>query len=295
MKNALGFDEIGIGVGLRTPYYDLFYETPPKSVSWLEAVTENFMPLKKGEMTAPLEKLLKFRRNLPVVLHGVSMSLGSTDPIDKNYLKNLKSLISTVQPAWVSDHLCWGSFRGVNFHDLYPLPYSEEALKNVARKISQIQDFLGHRILVENVSSYANFESSEMSEWEFVAELANEADCGLLLDVNNVYVSSRNHGFDPFEYLRAIPTERIGQIHLAGHSDHGTHIVDTHDEAICEPVWKLYEWCTQRWGKISGMIERDDNFPTWTELENELVRMKRIYETDRKIQKDKSQELAAVL
>jgi uncharacterized protein len=204
------------------------------------------------------------------VLHGVSLSLGSADPLNEDYLARLRALVDRIEPAWVSDHLCWTGVDGVNLHDLLPLPYTEEVLNYLAARIDRVQGVLGRRILVENVSSYLTFAESQISEWEFVAELAKRADCGLLLDVNNVYVSSVNHGFDPLRYLDALPAERIGQIHLAGHSRQGGVLIDTHDHPVCPEVWALYRAAVERFGAVSTMIERDDHIPEFAELVAEL-------------------------
>lgn len=265
------FKDLGIGVGLRAQHYEHFLTTPPKSVSWVEVISENHMAWQTQPVGRPLQTLLKVRRHLPVALHGVSLSIGSADPINKNYLTHLNELIDRVEPSIVSDHLCWTGVNGTNLHDLLPLPYTQSVLKHVASKINQVQDFLGRQILIENPSSYLQFKQSEMTEWQFMAELSKLADCGLLLDVNNVYVSSVNHGFDPLEYLSAIPKERVGQIHLAGHSNKGSHLIDTHDHPVCKEVWELYRWVCRHFGQKTTMVERDDNIPEWQELEQELV------------------------
>lgn len=209
-------------------------------------------------------------------MHGVSLSLGSTDPLSQTYLKSLKKLTDQVQPLWISDHLSWTSYEGQHLHDLLPLPYTEEAIRHVVERIKQVQDFIGERILLENLSSYVEFESSEMPEWQFLSEIAHRADCGILLDVNNVYVSSRNHGFDPIQYLENIPLERVGQIHLAGHSVVGKYLIDTHDAPVCPEVWELYRWTTQNLGAVTTMIERDKNIPALGDLIKELGQAKAI-------------------
>lgn len=270
------FKDRGIGVGLRPPHYSQFLSGKPESVSWVEVITENFLAWSNDQKIRPQQTLQNIRQNVPVALHGVSLSLGSVEPIDKTYLERFKNLIREIVPIWVSDHLCWTGAGGKNLHDLLPLPYTEEAIAVLSRNISTVQEFLGRRILVENVSSYIEFEHSEMKEWEFINEIVRRADCGILLDVNNVYVSSFNHGFDPLEYLNAIPKDRVGQIHLAGHSNNGTHLVDTHDAPISEPVWDLYRWVTENFPAVSTMIERDGNIPEWSMLEAELMRVKEI-------------------
>src|SRR5689334_14983561 len=226
-----GFPRLGHGIGLRPPHYAaVIAERPP--VDWFEVISENFM-VDGGN---PRRVLRLARERYPVVLHGVSLSLGSVDPLDEGYLDRLAALAAEVEPAWVSDHLCWSSFGGHTGHDLWPLPFTEEALVHVGARVQRVQERLGRRILVENVSSYLQFTASHLTEWEFLAELSRRTDCGLLLDVNNVYVSAHNHGFSADEFLGGLPVERVGQMHLAGHRDEGTHLLDTHDHPICDPV-----------------------------------------------------------
>jgi len=256
---------LGFGLGLRTQHYEAILESRPK-VDWFEIISENFM-VPGGK---PLHYLDRIRAHYPMVMHGVSMSIGSIDPLDRNYLKQLKALIERVQPAWVSDHLCWTGVAHKNMHDLLPLPYTEEAVRHVADRIGQVQDYLGRRMLIENVSSYVSYEQAEMTEWDFLREIVTRADCLLLFDVNNVYVSSFNHGFNAHDYLDAIPAERVQQIHLAGHRNLDTHIIDTHDEPVIDPVWDLYRETIARLGPVSTMIERDDNIPPLPELLGEL-------------------------
>ncbi len=256
---------LGFGLGLRTVHYEDILATRPH-VDWFEALSENYM-VPGGK---PLYYLDRIRADYPIVLHGVSMSIGSTDPLDLEYLKELKALANRVEPVWMSDHLCWTGIATRNMHDLLPLPYTREAVNHVAGRISQVQEYLGRQILIENVSSYVNFEQSEMTEWEFLREIAERADCLLLFDVNNVYVSGFNHGFDPREYIDALPSQRIQQIHLAGHTNCGTHIIDTHDAAIIDEVWKLYSYTIEAFGPISTMIERDDHIPDLDVLVAEL-------------------------
>ncbi len=264
------FQDLGVGVGLRAPFFSQFLRKIPKPVSWVEVVTENYLPWNDGNHLYPKSRLEKIRQEVPIVLHGVSLSLGSADPIDKNYLKRLKALVDELQPAIVSDHLCWTSFRGKNYFDLYPLPYTREVARHVIQKIQEVQEFLGRRILVENLSSYLEFKDSEMTEWEFLAEVLRGADCGLLLDVNNVYVSACNHHFDPHEYISALPAAQIGQIHLAGHSVLKNFLIDTHDAPVCAQVWDLYRWTLEQIGMRSTMLERDGNIPDWATLALEL-------------------------
>ena len=261
---------LGHGVGLRTTHFPRVLDGTARA-DWFEAVSENFM-IDGGRPLAVLERA---RASCPVVLHGVSLSLGSTDPLSKRYLQALRALVDRVAPAWVSDHLCWGSVGGHYAHDLLPLPYTEEALEHVVERVETVQNRLGRQILIENVSSYLTFAHSAMPEWEFLAAIAERADCGILLDVNNVYVSAVNHGFDPERYVMAMPPDRVGQIHLAGHSDKGTHLLDTHDGHVVPAVWDLYRVAVQRCGPISTLIEWDDRVPEWGVLcaEAERARM----------------------
>lgn len=256
---------LGFGLGLRTDHYDAVIKQKPE-VDWFEIISENYM-VPGGK---PLHYLDKIRQDYPMVMHGVSMSLGSSDPLNQTYLKDLKALVQRVEPQWVSDHLCWGGVHGKNMHDLLPLPYTEETITYVADRISQVQDTLGRQILIENVSSYVNYTASTMSEWEFLATLTERADCLILLDINNIYVSAFNHEFDPLEYLNAVPIKRVWQFHLAGHQNNGHYIVDTHDHPVVDPVWELYAHAVRRFGPVSTMIERDDNIPPLEELLEEL-------------------------
>jgi uncharacterized protein (UPF0276 family) len=261
----------GFGLGLRPVHYPDFLREP-HAVDWLEIISDNYL-VPGGKPLAMLDAVLE---RYPVAMHGVSLSIGSTDGLDLQYLADLKALARRAQPLWISDHLCWTGVAGRNAHDLLPLPYSEEALRLVVRHVGQVQDTLGQRILLENVSSYLEYRSSDMSEWEFLRRVAEEADCLLLLDVNNIYVSSVNHGFDARAFMRHLPAERVQQIHLAGHSDHGDYIVDTHDHPVAEPVWALYREACQMFGEVATMIERDDNIPALAELIAELDRARAI-------------------
>lgn len=262
---------LGFGLGLRPAHYETILTESP-AVDWFEIISENYL-VPGGR---PLHYLDRIRERYPVVMHGVSLSIGTQDPLDREYLKQLRALADRVDPAWISDHLCWTGAHGLNAHDLLPLPYTGEALKHVAARVAEVQDFLGRRILLENVSSYVSYPESEMSEWEFLRELAVRADCLILLDVNNIYVSSVNHEFDPLTYLNAIPVERVWQFHLAGHRNHGDYIIDTHDEPVIDPVWELYAAAVRRFGRVSTMIERDDNIPPLAELLAELDRARSI-------------------
>jgi uncharacterized protein len=264
---------LGFGLGLRSEHYEaIFAAEPGPRVDWFEAISENYM-VGGGK---PLRWLERVRERYPVVLHGVSLSIGSSDPLDSAYLIELKALVERIQPAWVSDHLCWTGVAGRNMHDLLPLPHTEEAVHHVAGRVRQVQDFVGRRILLENVSTYADFRHSVLPEWEFLRAVAEEADCLLLLDVNNIYVNSQNHGFDPLDYLRAVPARRVQQIHLAGHSRNGELLIDTHDHPVPEPVWALYAEALRRFGAVATMIERDDRIPPLAELVAELDRARAI-------------------
>jgi uncharacterized protein (UPF0276 family) len=269
--NAITASSPGFGLGLRTAHYQDFLSAPQR-VDWLEIMSENYL-VPGGK---PLRMLEAVRERYPVVMHGVSMSIGSARGLDGAYLCDLGRLAARVEPLWISDHLCWTGVDGQQLHDLLPLPYNEDALRVVVRNVRQAQDVLGRRIALENVSSYLEYRASRMTEWEFLAAVAEEADCLLLLDVNNVYVNSRNHGFDPVRFLDALPVERVQQIHLAGHSDHGTHIVDTHDHPVAEPVWELYRHACQRFGSVATLLERDDRIPPLPELVDELDRARSV-------------------
>jgi uncharacterized protein len=256
---------LGFGLGLRVPHYEEILADRPR-VDWFEVLSENyFVPGGK-----PLDYLERIRRDYPVVMHGVSMSIGAHGPLNFKYLAELKALADRIEPRWISDHLCWTGVNGYNLHDLMPLPYTEEAMRHVADHVRQVQDFLGRRILLENVSSYLTYRQSEMTEWDFLREISESADCHILLDINNIYVSAFNHCFDPKAYLNAIPVNRVQQFHLAGHENYGDYIIDTHDAPVIDPVWELYAAAVRRFGPVSTMIERDDNIPPLAELMEEL-------------------------
>ena len=256
---------LGFGLGLRSDHYEEILQESPR-VDWFEAISENYL-VGGGK---PLRWLDRIRERYPVVLHGVSLSIGSTAPLDHAHLIGLKALAERIQPAWISDHLCWTGIGGRNLHDLMPLPHTEEAVRHVAARVREVQDFLGRRILLENVSSYLDYSHSTVPEWEFLRAVAEAADCLILLDVNNIYVNSQNHGFDPLAYLRAMPVRRVQQIHLAGHSRSGELLIDTHDHPVPEPVWALYAEALRRFGPVATMIERDDRIPPLAELVEEL-------------------------
>jgi len=271
MANIENLPFLGFGLGLRPQHYSDIL-AGGHGVDWFEIISENYM-VAGGRA---LHNLDRVRADHPIVMHGVSMSIASTDPLDMDYLGVLKALAARIEPAWISDHLCWTGVHGINLHDLLPVPFTREALDHVVERISRVQDFLGRRIAIENASSYVSFSGSEMEEWEFVAEMTRRADCLLLVDVNNVYVASFNHGFDPAAYLAAMPADRVVQMHLAGHEHRGTHIVDTHDDEVSGPVWDLYREAVRRFGAVSTMIERDDRIPPLSELIAELGIARRI-------------------
>jgi hypothetical protein len=254
----------GIGVGLRMPHISHILDRKPV-VGWFEIISENYM-VDGGRPLAVLDRILE---RYKVVQHGVSMYLGSAEALNREHLRRLKTLVRRTKTPWLTDHLCWGSVDGRYTHDLLPMPYTFEAAKITARKIRQAQDFLEVPIAVENVSSYAEFHISEMTEWEFLNEVVERANCGILLDVNNIYVSSRNHDFDPYEYLNAVPPERVAQIHIAGHSHFEKYILDTHDHPVIGPVWKLYERAIERSGPVPTLLEWDDRIPSFDELDAE--------------------------
>ena len=262
----LTFPPLGFGLGLRVTHYEAILATHPPDAHQV---------VPGGR---PLHYLMRMRERYPLAMHGVSLSIGSSAPLDREYLRQLKALAQRIEPAWISDHLCWTGVAGRNTHDLLPLPYTEEALASVVERVRAVQDFLGRRILLENVSSYVAFRDSHLSEWQFLAEIATRADCLILLDVNNIYVSAVNHEFDPLEYLNAIPAERVQQIHLAGHEDHGDYLIDTHDHPVPDPVWELYASAVRRFGAVSTMIERDDRIPPLEELCAELSQARTLCE-----------------
>jgi uncharacterized protein len=259
-----GFTYYGVGIGLRIPHYDHIFERQP-AVDWFEIISENFM-VDGGRPLAMLDRILERYR---VVQHGVAMYFGSAEPVNREHLRRLKTLVRRTKTPWLSDHLCWGSVDGLYTHDLLPMPYTFEAAEVTARKIREVRDFLEIPIAVENVSSYAEFHVSEMTEWEFLNEVVERADCGILLDVNNIFVSSQNHDFDPFEYLNSVPVERVAQIHIAGHSKYEKYILDTHDHPVIDPVWSLYERAIERVGPTATLLEWDDRIPSFEEVHAE--------------------------
>lgn len=275
MREQNLFPNLGTGLGLRAPHYSHIAEKKPK-LGWFEAISENYMGLSDSGHGRPLKILESIRQDYDVVLHGVSLSIGSTDELNMPYLKKLRELISRIEPRWISDHLCWTGVDKENIHDLLPLPFTQEAVSHLVERIKKVQDFLGQRILLENVSSYITFKHSEITEWEFLSEVSKKADCGILLDVNNVYVNSVNHQFDPVKYLKSLPLERVGQIHLAGHSRQGNILVDTHDAPVCDEVWDLYRIAIKTFGPISTMVEWDAQIPEFDRLKLEIDKAKKI-------------------
>lgn len=275
MKNRKYFENLGIGLGLRSQHYSHIAQSSP-AVDWYEAISENYMGLSQSGSGRQLKVLENIRKNHEIVLHGVSLSIGSVDELNFDYLRRLKMLTERIEPRWISDHFCWTGVRGENLHDLLPLPFTKEAIDHLVPRILKVQDFLGRRILLENASSYISFKHSEMTEWEFVREVCERADCGLLLDVNNVYVNSVNHGFDPCTYLKALPVERIGQIHLAGHSQEGEILVDTHDGPVCDEVWDLFRSAVGLYGPVSTMVEWDAKIPEFSQLHAEIKKAEKI-------------------
>jgi uncharacterized protein (UPF0276 family) len=263
---------LGHGIGLRRDHFERILAGPGR-IDWFEAISENFM-VPGGRA---LDVLTRVRERYPIVLHGVSLSIGSADPLDERYLDELDALAQRFQPAWISDHLCWTGIGGHNAHDLLPLPYTEEALRHVVERVGRVQDRLRRAIALENVSSYIAYRDSQMPEWEFLAEIARRSGCGILLDVNNIYVSGRNHDFEPLDYIAGVPIDAVWQFHLAGHSDKGTFLLDTHDHPVIDPVWDLYRAAVERFGEVSTLIEWDDHIPPFERLEAESERARAIF------------------
>jgi uncharacterized protein (UPF0276 family) len=273
---------LGYGLGLRNEHYDYVLENQPR-VDWFEVISENFM----NTGGQPMRILRKVRENYPVILHGVSLSLGAVDPLNEEYLRQLKILADEIQPPWMSDHLCWGSHGAHYAHDLLPLPYTQETLEHLIPRVHHVQEYLNRPFLLENVSSYLTYKESEMSEWDFLAELVKRTGSKLLLDINNIYVSSRNHGFDSKTFINAIPQSAVGQFHLAGHKDFGKYVNDTHDHDVCDAVWSLYEAACERFAPVATMIERDGNIP---EFENVFAEMMKAKEIQEKVRNEKSNQ-----
>jgi uncharacterized protein len=267
MANRFGLPNLGIGLGLRTVHYSTIVETRP-AVAWFEIISDNYL----RTAGRPLDFLDAIAASYPIVMHGVSLSIGSTDPLDDQYLLELRALRDRVGALWVSDHLCWTGVAGRNAHDLLPLPYTEEALRHVTERVKHVQDFLGAPLVLENPSTYVEFAGASMREWEFLGRLAEDADCALLLDVNNVYVSAKNHGFDPLTYLQAVPFERVVQFHVAGHTDHGTHVIDSHIGPVLDPVWRLLATAHERAQGASILLEWDAEIPSFDVTHAEALR-----------------------
>jgi uncharacterized protein (UPF0276 family) len=258
---------LGVGIGLRVPHYSHILSEKP-TVDWFEIISENFMV----DGGRPLEVLDQIADQYTVIMHGVSMYFGSTDPVNREHLKNLKALIRRTNTPWLSDHLCWGSVDGNYSHDLLPMPYTKSAALVAAEKIRFVRDTLDIPICVENVSSYAEYNASTMTEWQFLSEVVEKADCGILLDVNNIYVSAQNHGFDPYTYIDNIPLHRVGQIHIAGHSKYERFIIDTHDSAPIDPVWQLYAYVIAKIGSTPTLLEWDAHIPSFNEVHTEALK-----------------------
>jgi len=257
----------GHGFGLRVPHYGTFLDDGVVGADVVEVITENFLD-RGGRPAAVLDRV---RRDVPVALHGVSLSIGATAPLDRDYLRRLRALCDRIEPAIVSDHLCWGSFGGHHGHDLWPMPFCEEAVAHVVDRVNAAQEALGRQILLENVSSYVAYADSVLPEWEFLGEVARRADCGLLLDVNNVFVTARNHDLSAERYIDNVPADRVGQFHLAGHLDRGAFLLDNHGCAVAPPVWRLYERAVARFGNLPAIVEWDDNVPPLEELVGEVA------------------------
>jgi uncharacterized protein (UPF0276 family) len=265
-----GYTEYGVGIGLRIPHYQHIFEKKPV-VDWFEIISENYM-VDGGRPLHLLDQILEQYR---VVQHGVSMYFGSAEPLNREHLRRLKHLVQRTRTPWLTDHLCWGSVDGRYTHDLMPMPYTMEAARTTAEKIRQVQDAVEIPVAVENVSSYAEFHVSEMTEWEFLNEVVERADCGILLDVNNIYVSSQNHNFNPYDYLNSVPAERVAQIHIAGHSKFQKYTLDTHDHPVLDPVWKLYARAIERCGPTATLLEWDDSIPPFEEVHREALKANR--------------------
>ena len=256
---------LGFGLGLRSTYYQAILEQRP-AIDWFEIVSENYL-VAGGKALYFLDAI---GEQYPLVMHGVSLSIGGPHELDRDYLRQLKHLAARVQPAWISDHLCWSRGNAHQLHDLLPLPYTEESLQHVAARVRQVQDVIERPLVLENVSSYLRCADDQFSEWQFLAALSELSGCELLLDVNNVYVSARNHGFDAWTFISTLPKSRIRQLHLAGHSDYGSYLIDTHDQPVSDPVWQLYQRTLQHLGPVSTLLERDDHFPDLDVLLDEL-------------------------
>ena len=274
-KNRWNLPDLGFGVGLRSVHFGhILANNPP--VDWFEVLSENYM----DTGGRPLYVLDQIAERYPIVCHGVSLSIGSTDPLDMDYLRKLKTLAARVRAHWISDHLCWTGVSGLNIHDLLPMPYTEESLRYTIARVKTVSEFLERPLVLENPSTYLEFGASTITEWEFMRQMAEEADCGILLDVNNVYVSSYNHGFDPVEYLEAIPAERVTQYHLAGHTNKGTHIIDTHSDHVIDEVWELYRQAYKKTGGRATLLEWDEDIPSFQVVHAEALKAKQYREQE---------------
>ncbi len=272
--NRFGLPNLGFGLGLRTAHYEhILSRWPP--VDWFEIISENFMAT-QGQ---PLQILDQIAERYPIVMHGVSLNIGSTDPIDFDYLGKLKALARRVEPRWISDHICWTGVNHLSSHDLLPLPYNDEVVAHLVGRIRTVQDFLERPLLFENPSTYVEFAASTMPEWELIAQVAEGADCGLLLDVNNIYVSCFNHGWDADQYLAAVPFDRVVQIHLAGHTHKTTHIIDTHSDHVVDEVWELYRKAIERGGPRATMVEWDSAIPSFDVVHAEVLKARDLLAT----------------
>lgn len=265
---------LGIGIGLRPAHYETIFSTQP-DIDWFEIISENFM-VDGGSALDVLDRILE---RYPVVQHGVNLAIGSPDPLDFDYLRRLKALARRTKTPWISDHLCWGRLPGAHYHDLLPLPYTKEVVHYVVERAKIVQDYLELPFALENLSSYVAYQGDQMDEWEFYSAIVEGADIFMMLDVNNIYVSSRNHGFDPKEYSRNLPFDRVLQIHLAGHSDHGTHVLDTHDHPVCDAVWELYGEIYPRTRGVSTLLEWDDHFVSFEETWKEALKAKQFQQS----------------
>jgi uncharacterized protein (UPF0276 family) len=275
MANRCGYPDLGFGIGLRSVHFDYILKNNP-AVDWFEVLSENYL----DTGGRPLHVLDQVAERYPVVLHGVSLSVGSTDAVNFDYLRKLKALAKRIKAHWISDHLCWTGVTGLNTHDLLPMPYTDQALRHAIERVKIIQDFLGRPIALENASTYLEFAASTWPESEFLAAIAEQANCGILLDVNNVYVSSFNHGFDPEAYIDRIPSDRVVQMHLAGHTNKGTHILDTHSDYVIETVWKLYRYAHRRLGGVATLLEWDANIPEFDIVHGEALKARRFREQE---------------
>jgi len=274
MKDCDNIPNLGIGIGLRIPHYEDIFEKQP-DIDWFEIISENFM-VDGGK---PMDNLYRILERYPVVQHGVSLAIGSPDPLDFDYLKKLKALTKITKTPWVSDHLCWGRLPGAHYHDLLPLPYTREVIQYVAERARIVQDYLELPFALENLSSYVAYKKDEMTEWEFYSTIVEKADIYMMLDVNNIYVSSRNHGFDPKVYYENLPLERVLQIHLAGHSDYDAYVLDTHDDYVCDEVWKIYAEVYPKTRGVSTLLEWDDNFISFQQTWEEALKAKQFQQS----------------